>query len=159
MFHGLRSRFEDGEIAEHISEVLNENEKLIYITAAGNYASRHYQGDYQKVSSSNSYHNKPLYVNMPAGGSVDIVLQWNDRFGYSGNDYDLFLKDYDSGNTLDSSEYSQPGNGYPIEYISYTNNTGHEINGVIIVDNYKMKAKTKRLELCVSIRWQFGLRV
>ena len=88
---------------------------------------------------------------MPAGGSVDIVLQWNDRFGYSGNDYDLFLKDYDSAIHLIRANTRSPVtvirlNIFPIQ----TTQGMSGIDGVIIVDNHKMKPKQKRLKfMCI----------
>ena len=46
----------------------------------------------------------------------DIVLQWADPWGASGNDYDLFLVDAE-GNVIESSTDTQDGSQDPIESI------------------------------------------
>ena len=46
----------------------------------------------------------------------DIVLQWADPWGASGNDYDLFLVDA-AGNVIESSTDTQDGSQDPIESI------------------------------------------
>ncbi|MCX6122088.1 MAG: hypothetical protein NTX44_10800, partial [Ignavibacteriales bacterium] len=91
--------FEDGPVASHVASALSSN-KIIYVSSAGNSGDSHYQGDYYPQPSGSSYHDftrggsttlRNLYIKMTAGGTVQIVLEWNDKFGSSGNDYDLYL--------------------------------------------------------------------
>ena len=74
-----------------------------------------------------------MYVNLPVGSSVLVVLEWNDKFGQSGNNYDLFLSDYSSGNILTDSTIPQTGTGDPLEYLFYTNTGSTTITGKIDV--------------------------
>lgn len=89
----LEPFFEDGTIASHVASLLEAN-NIVYVSSAGNGAQEHYQGDYyndgynfhdfSRDPSTNDY----LYVYIPNDGQVIVVLQWNDTFGSSDNDYD-----------------------------------------------------------------------
>lgn len=117
--------FEDGLVATHVQETI-ENNDILYISAAGNDANRHYQGLF--FDDGSGWHDfsagmstfKNLYVNISLGGAVTIILQWNDSWNSSENDYDLFLKD-PAGNILACSENVQEGNASPLEYLIYKN--------------------------------------
>ena len=153
--------FEDGIIASHINALLSGN-KILYLSAAGNagslenFASRHhYQGNYYNyLSGSSNWHDfsrgtsttKGLYLNMPTGSSVTIYLQWDDLWGYSDNDYDLYLHNM-SGSILSFKAGSQSGTGNPIETLSYTN-TGSSKDVVINVLNFSA-LETKNLEIFI----------
>ncbi|MEI7649985.1 MAG: S8 family serine peptidase, partial [Methanomicrobiales archaeon] len=148
--------FEDGSIATHISSVLSSNQ-IVYISSAGNAAQKHYQGEFYSnagtnwtdFSSGTDATYKSLYLSLPAGSSVRIVLEWNDQFGYSGNDYDLYL----SKTTMGDLGYSidrQTGTGDPLESISYTNTGSTTIEGKI--DVYKYSGASKTLELYIYPR-------
>ncbi len=141
--------FEDGTVASHVESVLSTH-PIVYVSAAGNWASAgynpsHYQGNfYNSGACSSGYclndfshgtdpNYESLYVNLPAGSSVDVILEWNDKFGQSGNDYDLYLSDYSSVNVLASSVNTQSGNGDPLEHLTYTNTGSTPIDGEIDV--------------------------
>ena len=122
--------YEDGQVATHVASVLSEND-IVYVSSAGNSGQRHYQGDFCSLSNtsehdfSGSGSKSPfLYVSITSGGYVRIVLQWNDEWGASGNDYDLYLYNRESNEIVGQSNGIQDGNDSPLEYISYTNNTG-----------------------------------
>jgi len=146
--------FEDGIVAKHVADVLKNN-NIIYISSAGNDADSHYQGRY--YADQYDYHDfngsgpgvESIYVDIPPGESVLIILQWDDPFGAAGNDYDLNLYDYNTDKIVDYCSDSQDGTGDPIEVIYYTNNTGYSIEGEIWVENYKGYASTRTLELFV----------
>ena len=110
--------FEDGIVATHVSSVISGNQ-IIYVSSAGNDAKEHYQGDFS--DDGHGFNDKYLYVNMPTGSSVRVVLEWNDQFGHSANDYDLVLFDAASGAVLSSSTNTQSGTQDPLETLSYTN--------------------------------------
>ena len=99
--------FEDGYVASHVRNLL-EKRDLIYVSAAGNDAGGiHYQGAFQNDGS--GWHSFAAGRNLlltqidPGSGgqsnSFLIVLQWDDVWEKSSNDYDLYL-------------VGQDGNGY-----------------------------------------------
>lgn len=118
--------FEDGIVASHIKEVI-ESQDILYVSAAGNDAGRHYQGTFFDNGSgwhdfsSGTSSSRNLYVDIPSGEKVTVVLQWNDSWNCSENDYDLYFYDRYSGEELAASEKVQSGTGTPLEYIQYTN--------------------------------------
>jgi PKD repeat protein len=132
--------FEDGIVASHVSDlVTNSNNPLVYVSSSGNSASEHYQGEFSDDGM--GYNNKYLYVNMPTGSSIFVVLEWNDQFGHSANDYDLVLFDATSYAVLSYSENTQSGTQDPIEAFSYSN-SGSARAVEIDVSKYSGVAKT-----------------
>ncbi|MFA6409943.1 MAG: S8 family serine peptidase, partial [Gammaproteobacteria bacterium] len=150
------SFFEDGNVASHVTSILASN-NIVYVSAAGNEADSHYQGEYYNDGynfhdfSRNSATNDYLYVNIPNNGKVTVILQWNDSFGSSGNDYDLVLSKLPlvSFGDLAYSIDVQDGNGDPLEGFTYTNTTGSTITAEIDISNYHGLAETKTLELFI----------
>ena len=143
--------FEDGENAAHIDSIINNND-VLYVTSAGNYAMEHYQGMF--YDQGDSYHDfshdadaldENLYVDIDNGETIRIILQWNESFFAAESDYDLYLMD--GINVLDYSDFdniddeiSKEGSAIyfePIEWIEYTNDTGDDItNAEIKVKHY-----------------------
>lgn len=118
--------FEDGIVASHIKEVI-EKQDILYVSAAGNDAERHYQGMYFDNGSgwhdfsAGTSNSRNIYMDIPQREKVTVVLQWNDPWDCSANNYDLYFYDCCSGEELASSERVQSGTGTPLEYIQYTN--------------------------------------
>jgi len=139
--------FEDGIIASNLTSVLASND-IVYVSSAGNAGQRHYQGDY---SDSGYYdiHDKVWYIDFNPGSSARIVLQWNDEFGASGNDYDLHLRDYYTGKVLLYSNGVQDGDDDPLEFISVINTGSSIVECFITVANYEGTAATKTLEVFI----------
>jgi len=142
--------FEDGLIAGNLKSILAIN-NIVYFSAAGNSAEQHYQGNFR--DDSYGYHDFDsnsgptlLPVLIPAQGSITTVLQWNDKFGSSGNDYDLYLYDQ-YGTVLGYSKNYQDGSGDPIEEIIWSNNSSYNVVGYIDIQKYEGAAK--KLELYV----------
>ena len=118
--------FEDGYISQNIIDrILSYN--ILYITAAGNFAQEHYQGrfcgyedqgylwhDFQGKS------GRDLKFTVPPGLAGHVILQWDDRFGSSANNYDLFLYD-DSGREIARSVNLQDGDDDPMEWVRFVN--------------------------------------
>lgn len=151
--------FEDGPVAVHIQEKIR-NGRLVYVTSAGNYAQKHYQGTYfddgsgwHDFSAGRSESRKKIYLTIPPGGSIRAVLQWDDQFGTSVNDYDLYLTEQYpySGVTLKKSTNSQTGSADPFEWVSYTNDKSYTINAELDVNNYMNLAESRTLELQMYI--------
>lgn len=138
--------FEDGVVAYHVREAL-ESQDLLYVSAAGNDASRHYQGMFFDDGSgwhdfsSGKSSSKNLYVDIPPAGEVTVVFQWNDPWDASGNDYDLYLKDCSSGEELASSKNSQDGKGVPLEFFRYTNPEKTTLKGMVCIEKYSGEPK------------------
>ncbi|MFC1786627.1 NosD domain-containing protein [Halobacteriota archaeon] len=142
--------FEDGTgtVASHLASVLASND-IIYVSSAGNAGNKHYQDDYYPISGSTQHDfshggtTPYLYLQMQAGGSVRIVLQWSDQFGFSGNDYDLGLYSFNTASYVAASVNMQDGNDNPLEFISYTVPGGTATGDyAIVVDKYSGVGKT-----------------
>jgi hypothetical protein len=139
--------FEDGIVAQHIDSLLNAND-ILYLSPAGNNGISHYQGKFKRLGGTSGQHDFSngstqtpyLYFNLPVGGNVTITLQWNDRFGQSGNDYDLYLYSYADGSFVAQSIDYQNGSGDPSETINYTAVT--EGDYAILVNKYSGTNKT-----------------
>jgi PKD repeat protein len=137
--------FEDGIIADHIRDLIETND-ILYVTAAGNDALRHFQGPYldSNPDPSENLHDFSggtstdtfLYVKIPSHGALYIVLEWDDEWGASGNDYDLYLFDTATGAILERSENWQYGSSNPVEFITYTNTGSSTIEASVVVSRY-----------------------
>jgi hypothetical protein len=146
--------FEDGIIASHLTSVLASND-IVYVSSAGNAGNKHYQGDYYPLPSSTQHDFSRggttgyyLYLQMQAGGSVGTVLQWNDQFESSGNDYDLCLYNMDTGIAVARSEATQDGDDDPLEGFGYTVPSGTPTADYAIVVN-KQSGVGKTLEVFI----------
>src|SRR3990172_2558366 len=113
--------FQDGMVAQAVEDAIAKG--VVYVSAAGNNADEHYQADYfDETPGDDPDGNNPHDFGLAEGGASDItmpflvfpasffpnnfivvVLQWNDPFGGSSNNYDLFLFD-DEGTELDRSD-------------------------------------------------------
>jgi len=128
--------FEDGPVARAVKNILPNR---VYVAGAGNDGKRHYTGNFiatntlgiTKNGAPVSEHNfglasggvafPTLDVTLGPGDTTNIILQWNDPFGGSVNDYDLHVYN-SSGVVIDSSQAVQNGDDDPFEYLSLTNN-------------------------------------
>ena len=141
--------FEDGIIASHLTSVLASND-IVYVSSAGNAGNKHYQGDYYPQPSSTQHDFSRggttgyyLYLQMQAGGSVGTVLQWNDQFGASGNDYDIYLYNLDTNTMVAWSAATQDGDDDPLEGFGYTVPSGTPTaNYSLMVNKYSGVGKT-----------------
>lgn len=138
--------FEDGIIASHLSSVLASND-IIYVSAASNAGQEHYQGDYS--DDGYNFHDKVWYIDFDPGSSATIVLQWNDKFGASGSDYDLYLCDYNTGEIRAYSVNTQDGDDDPIEFISCDCSGSSVCEAVVVVSNHNGTAAKRTLEVFI----------
>lgn len=149
----LEPYFEDGPLAQAVAGVLS---KVIYASAAGNSAQRHYQDDFIGTIVHLSYPEHDF--GLAAGGASDvtmnilvypgtttIILQWNDPFGGSGNDYDLIVTDEAESAPLFSSEGVQDGDDDPIEGLFLTNLNPGPVRLKVIVPKFSGNDKMIKL--------------
>lgn len=146
--------FEDGTIARFLKKTIKNSRKdFVYITSAGNTGMGHYQdtfngdtGNFHDFSQQDGIQSMPVFV--PPNGLIQVILQWDDRFGKSKNDYDLYL--FDESYTLLNIEggmTTQNGRSNPMEYTYYYNTTSEP--QVVYVDIHKYRGEDKTLELYV----------
>ena len=76
-----------------------------------------------------------------------IILQWNDPFGGSANDYDLYLVDPSESGIFAASVGFQNGIQDPVEAIAVINNGGSPAVAKIVVN--KFSGANRRLEMFV----------
>lgn len=144
--------FEDGIVAGHVKEVIKEHD-LLYVSSAGNSGDSHYQGLFYDNGS--GWHDfssgqgevKNLQLEIHPSGEVWVFLQWNDKWEQSGNNYDLYLKNRETSETIESSEVYQDGDNLPLEYIMYTNKGNTTLEASIEVK--KVSGEPKELELYI----------
>lgn len=118
--------FEHGFVASHFETVLAAN-NILYFSSAGNAGQSHYQSDYSPIAIDNVQHNFGniknqgfyLYVQMAIGGNARVILEWNDEFGASANDYDMGFWSFTDAAYVQVSTATQDGTQDPLEFINY----------------------------------------
>jgi hypothetical protein len=132
-----------------------------YVNAVGNQALSHYQEMYFDYNGAGSLANVHRFAStgsttdacglgpnpadpllLPPGGKVTVALQWNDVFGASANNYDIYLVRNDNGATVASSTDIQDGNDNPTEMLGYQNSTGATTQFDIVIDRVSGLPKT-----------------
>ena len=120
------SFFEDGLVALAVDDAVAGG--AVFVSAAGNSANKHYDGQFSEGGS--GYHNfgpsGSTDISLRIGVGRGVVLQWNDQFGSSGNDYDLFVcppglkpvKFNLQNNVCAGSTRAQNGDDNPLEVVS-----------------------------------------
>jgi hypothetical protein len=149
------------------------NPVRIYFTAVGNDADEHFYGPYADsgvdgttisgITTSGHLHlfqsttdttdvlglgAQPYNViSLPANGEVAIFLTWDDPFGASKNNYDLYLVQASTGRVVARSTDVQSGTQDPVESIDYVNNTGAQDLFRMVVQNVGNAAQPKNLNI------------
>ncbi|HEV7732983.1 MAG TPA: S8 family serine peptidase, partial [Candidatus Binatia bacterium] len=137
--------FEDGVVAAAVRAAVAAG--VSFHSSAGNGALLHYEAPF-RASPGTKFHDfrgGPVdnvdTVLVAPGGTLLCVLQWDDPFGGSGNDYDLLVLDADQ-NTVTSSENVQNGNDDPIEVVMASNPTGVAQTAGIAIERQRGSART-----------------
>ncbi len=143
--------FADGDLAQAVAAVAD---RVVYVSSAGNFAHRHYEADFLESS---SFHNfgrtaestsdETMGVLIGPDGYLVTVLQWNDEYGASSNDYDLLLFDEAEENLLTASRLPQTGSGDPLEAFCYHNPSDETIRANLLVGRFSGEAR--RIEMMV----------
>jgi Subtilase family/Dictyostelium (slime mold) repeat len=118
--------FQDGSVADAVAQAVAAG--VSFHSAAGNEAGEHYaatfRGDvlHDFSGAGDTFDD----ITVRPGDTLDCVLQWDDPFGGSSNDYDLEL--YDMGQAtpvlVTDSTDPQTGTQDPIEVVSAVNRGG-----------------------------------
>ncbi|HEY3381115.1 MAG TPA: choice-of-anchor D domain-containing protein [Vicinamibacterales bacterium] len=161
-------------VSSNTAAALNEPSNRIrtYVTALGNDADEHYLGtfadsgvDGTTVSGITTTGRLHLFqqtadttdvlglgprpynlISLARNAEAVIFLTWNDPFGGSSNDYDLYLVQQSTGLVVASSTTRQNGRRDPLEVIDYTN-TGAADSFRILVQNVGDQAAPRQLNL------------
>ena len=144
--------YEDGDVNSHVRNVLANN-NIVYVSSAGNLAYKHYEGDF--LDNGNHYHdfsrgeNQSFDFTLEPIADATVVLEWNDRFTASDNNYDLFLYDKNTGELLAYSNNMQTGTQDPLEIIGYENPGRTPIDVEVRILNVNGKAQNRNLQLYI----------
>ena len=123
-------KFEDGMIAETVKNFATNGR--VYVSSAGNDAHRHYRAPYNRLPGLNFPSDEfPAAHNYSSGDigntvvvpplcALFVVLQWNNRFGASGDDFDLFIARESNSAILAFSARPQSGDGDPLEVAAFS---------------------------------------
>jgi hypothetical protein len=161
-------------VSRNTANALNNDQNPIrgYFTSVGNSADEHYLGTYtdsgvdgQTVSGITTAGHLHLFqrsgdttdilglgaqpynvISLPTNGEVAIFLTWDDAFGGSSNDYNLYLVRQSNGSVVARSTDTQSGTQDPVEFIDFTN-SGDPGLFRIVVQNVNDAAKPKQLNL------------
>jgi subtilisin family serine protease len=116
-----------GHLAQKVSAVHDAG--VLWVNAAGNSAQRHWMGTWRDddPSGPDGWHNFGITdgtneITVTDGTEIIVGLRWDDPWGASTNDYDLFLFG-ESGGQLEEvarSETVQDGDDDPVEVIIYS---------------------------------------
>ena len=161
-------------VSANTASALNNpaNRIRAYITANGNDADGHYLGGYVNsgvdaagisgVANPGHVHlfqsaadttdvlglgSQPYdLVNLPTNGEVVVFLTWDDAFGHSASNYDLYLVQQSTGRVVARSIDVQAGAQDPVEAIDFTNRAAAD-SFRIMVQNVRDAAPPRNLTL------------
>jgi subtilisin family serine protease len=141
--------FQDGPVAAAVQTAVRDG--VSYHTSAGNQAQQHLEQDFFATPSSTLHDfargagDNTETVVVPSGGTLTCILQWNDPFGGSANDYDLFLLDQNLSVVAQSID-PQIGGQDPIEVVAASNRSSSAAIAHILIDRFG-QSQPRRLEL------------
>ncbi len=149
--------FEDGDVAQAVANAVTAG--VIYASAAGNdssdLGSSHYDAAYTDNGGFHDFgaanggsSDLTMNILIASGGSIEIDLQWNDRFGHAADDYDLYLYNQATNVILASSTDLQNGTQDPYESLVYDNPVDPMGNpSVVKVVVAKASGSNKRIKM------------
>ena len=148
--------FEDGPVAQAVDGVISAG--TIYVSSAGNSGETHFEGHY--LAGADDFHNYgggdvTMSVTVEGGGTMRVFLQWNDAFGASAQDYDVYACTpgstpiaLASGGICFGSNALQDGNDDPSEAFFVTRSASTPGDLDIFIDGFWASA-VRRLEMHV----------
>ncbi len=144
----------DGTNPPALAATAAAEQGVAFFTSVGNSAGEHYRALFSDPDG-NTFHNfagsdEGIRVSLPRLGSLNVVLQWDDPWTGSTNDYDIRLFD-SSGNPLSTlgGRERQTGSQPPLELLSFVNDmTPRDID--IRIENVQGRAAPRTLNVLVS---------
>lgn len=142
--------FEDGYTAENLNRILDEHPEVIIVSAAGNNAEIHYQAKFSDDGF--GYHSfdgmRGIPIAIQPGGMFTAFLQWDDMYGSSSNDYNLYLEE--NGELIALSERPQDGTTLPEEKFTYMNDGNSLVQGELRIKKENPSAEDKNIEIFIN---------
>ncbi len=150
--------FQDGSVATRAGEAVEDG--IVFISAGGNDAHRHYQGVYLDIDPEdpdNNIHDfgarageesdGGMTFQLPAGGRSVIILHWSNPYGNVTDEYDLYLLD---SATLDIIDVGNGiGGDIPVK-VAQVQNAG-STTGLFEVVVDKVSGEDQDLEILVNV--------
>jgi len=153
--------FQDGSIAQEVSEAVDEG--IVFISAAGNDAERHYQALFMDTDPEDfevNFHDFGeaaeeeskigMTVAVPGNTNSIVVLQWTNQFGSASDDYDLYLVDSETADVIAMSVDLQDGDDDPIEVAGLENTSDSTQFYEIVIDKFSGVEQTLEIFFNVS---------
>ena len=135
--------FQDGPVAAAVRTAVRAG--VSYHSSAGNEAQQHLEQDFVATPNSTLHDfaggagDNTKTVVVPPGGTLTCILQWNDPFGGSANDYDLFLLDQNLSLVAQSID-PQTGAQDPIEVVAVSNRSNSDAIAHLVIDRFGQSA-------------------
>lgn len=154
--------FQDGYLAQAVDEVATQG--VVFCSAAGNAGGygdgwTHYEYPYTPANGVGGRHawdgvtDSTLAIWVASHDTLTVLMQWDDPFGESSNDYDLYLyADERLTAALGSSVDKQSGTQDPEENLWWYNASSSSRTVYLAVNRYSGAAR--RLELFIEGGWQ-----
>ncbi|MFA5375263.1 MAG: S8 family serine peptidase [Dehalococcoidia bacterium] len=150
-------KFEDGPIAQRACEFVNEGG--VYVTSAGNSRLGHYNHQYVRATGTLGYTYAHNYgsrdlgntFTIPNGGYIIVVLQWNNQWGLSGDDFDLALLWSSNGSLITGSGDTQDGDDDPWEGFYWSNDTGYSVSVFVAILEYALTSDPSSIMLDYTV--------
>ena len=152
--------FEDGIIAQAAEDVVDGG--TVYVTAAGNSAEDHYEGQFS--NNGEGFHafdgSSDISMRLRVPLFAPLILQWNDPWGASDNDYDLYVcpaglkpTEFNLYNGIcDASTDHQDGDDYPVEFI---NVIGFEVD--VFIKKYRGQSRSLEMFFYGATAREYGV--
>lgn len=126
---------------------LAKSNGILWVNSAGNSAEEHWSGTFSDPDADGFHEfagsDSTIDISVSAGSKIWLELTWNETWGSSSSDYDLYLVSPSPFTTVASSTNLQDGNDNPHEKISYVVPS----TGTYHILIYKKSGVTKELEL------------
>ena len=137
---------------------------VVVVAAVGNEARSHYQGFFADTDGDTLHEfdvslgqsmvdngGETLNVTVQPGETIRILLQWDDPFGASGNDYDLCVHDPPDNPSAPilCSTTTQNGHGNPTEFIAITRTASTPGTLGVRINNFQGRAAPRTFDLFI----------
>lgn len=159
----LEPYFEDGPIVKGIEPYLDQ---VVHVSAAGNDGETFYAGKYNNFNEPTgdlvAPHNfgtdeepdETMSFRVEPAGYVTVILQWDEPFGQTSSDYDLYLYQEESDALACArckSVARQNSTDDPVEYFSYHNTSEGYETVALKVDKFAGDSRNLKIYLLGTV--------